>query len=150
MKKLTDELSEKLDLNYWKQPKFKKSTQRKMSQELRNKHRWDSTIAKTVKPIFLVSESDLRASYNDAKQGKLPEVFEANLKKISKDIQADYDRINNGRDHYLEDPRIVQVLPEIIDMYELATQFAEDLGYKDTADWFKYMLVTIKKGWGLD
>ena len=150
MRKLTDELSEKLDLNYWKQPKFKKSTQRKMSQELRNKHRWDSTIAKTVKPIFLVSESDLRASYNDAKQGKLPEVFEANLKKISKDIQADYDRINNGRDHYLEDPRIVQVLPEIIDMYELATKFAEDLGYKDTADWFKYMLVTIKKGWGLD
>ena len=113
-------------------------------------HRFDSIISKSLKPVFLCSKSDLTASYNDAKQGKLPQVFEGNLKKVEKDIEADYDRINQGRDHYLEDPRIVKVLPEIVELYELATKYAEELGYKEFADRFKYMLTTIKKGWGLE
>ena len=236
MKPLVDELSEKLNLNYFKQPKFKKSEMKSAAKELRNKHRWDSveefvvlasdeprinnnifslsveqiiklyragkiyiafkgsesecdrfikqvemedegeygeeadrtnyimhpasilkdgkvedsTIAKKIEPIFLCSKSDLTASYNDAKQGKLPGVFEGNLAKVEKDIEADYDRINQGRDHYLEDPRIVKVLPEIIELYELATKYAEDLGYKEIAERFAYMLKTIKKGWGLE
>lgn len=150
MKPLVDELSEKLDLNYWKQPKFKPQERKQVSRELRNKHRFDSKIQKSLKPVFLCSKSDLTASYNDAKQGKLPEVFEGNLIKVQKDIEADYDRINQGRDNYLEDPRIVKVLPEIIDLYETAIKYAEDLGYKEIATQFAYMLTTIKKGWGLE
>lgn len=150
MKPLIDELSEKLSLNYFKQPKFKKSEMKSAARELRNKHRWDSKIEKSLKPVFLCSKSDLTASYNDAKQGKLPQVFEGNLKKVEKDMEADYDRINQGRDHYLEDPRVVKLLPEIIDLYELATKYAEDLGYKDIATRFAYMLTTIKKGWSLE
>lgn len=150
MKPLIDELSEKLDLNYWKQPKFKKREMRSASRELRTKHRFDSSISKVVKPVFLCSEADLKASYNDAKQGKLPQVFEGNLRKVEKDMEADYDRINQGRDHYLEDPRIVQVLPEIVNHYELAKKYAEDLGYDEIAERFGVMLTTIKKGWGLE
>ena len=233
-KPLVDELSEKLSLNYFKQPKFKKSEMKSAAKELRNKHRFDSEeskeklyeikafhyargrwfttgsnltleeglkayeeelqalarfnqntsfkeevivelkeqgseniiksavvkrsgrivndsiIQKSLKPVFLCSKSDLTASYNDAKQGKLPQVFEGNLKKVEKDMEADYERINQGRDHYLEDPRVVKLLPEIIDLYELATKYAEDLGYKDIATRFAYMLTTIKKGWALD
>lgn len=241
---LIDELGEKLDLNYFKQPKFKKKEMKLVSKELRNKHRFDSVesecvvvgsdyprindniylyndeqiarfirlgkmyiafegshkeceryiqeaeqenedeygeeaeadfvnylivdkevldqykmedkatkdsnIAKTLKPVFLCSKADLTASYNDAKQGKLPQVFEANLRKVGKDIEADYDRINQGRDHYLEDPRIVKVLPEIVDLYQTAIKYAEDLEYKDIAREFAFMLNTIKKGWGLE
>lgn len=150
MKPLVDGLSEKLDLNYWKQPKFKPQERKQVSRELRNKHRFDSKIQKSLKPVFLCSKSDLTASYNDAKQGKLPEVFEGNLIKVQKDIEADYDRINQGRDNYLEDPRIVKVLPEIIDLYETAIKYAEDLDYKEIATQFAYMLTTIKKGWGLE
>jgi len=150
MQPLVDELSEKLNLNYWKKPKFKKSEMKSAAKELRSKHRWDSRITKTIKPVFLCSKLDLTASYNDAKQGKLPQVFEGNLKKVEKDIEADYDRINQGRDHYLEDPRIVKTLPEIIDLYETAIKYAEDLGYREIATQFAYMLNTIKKGWGLE
>lgn len=149
-KPLVDQLSEKLDLNYWKQPKFKPQERKSAAKELRNKHRFDSRIEKSLKPVFLCSKSDLTASYNDAKQGKLPQVFEANLDKVEKDIEADYDRINQGRDHYLEDPRIVKILPEIVDLYEMATRYALDLGYRETAKRFAYMIYTIKKGWGLD
>lgn len=149
MKPLVDELSEKLNLNYWKQPKFKKSTQKQASRELRNKHRWDSKITKTMKPVFLCTKSDLTASYNDAKQGKLPEVFEGNLEKVRKDMAADYDRIMQGRDTYVEDPRINKTLPEIIDLYETALRYADDLEYSDYAREFALMLETIKKHWGL-
>ena len=149
-KPLVDELSDKLGLNYFKQPKFKKQQMKQASRELRNKHRWDSTIVKSVEPVFLCSKADLTASYNDAKQGKLPEVFEGNLAKVEKDMEADYDRINQGRDHYLEDPRIVKVLPKIVSLYELATTYADELGYDEIAKRFAYMLTTIKKGWGLE
>ena len=150
IKPLVDELSEKLDLNYWKQPKFKPQERKSAAKELRGKHRFDSRIEKSLKPVFLCSKADLTASYNDAKQGKLPQVFEANLRKVEKDIEADYDRINQGRDRYLEDPRIVQLLPEIISLYELATKYALDLGYTDIGKRFAYMIATIKKGWGLE
>lgn len=150
MKPLVDELSDKLNLNYFKQPKFKKSEMKQASRELRNKHRFDSKIEKKLEPVFLCSKSDLTASYNDAKQGKLPQVFEGNLSKVEKDMEADYDRINQGRDHYLEDPRIVKLLPEIVSLYELATKYADDLGYREIATRFAYMLNTIKKGWGLE
>lgn len=150
MKPLVDQLSEKLDLNYFKKPKFKKSEMKSAAKELRGLHRYDSKITKSLKPVFLCSKSDLTASYNDAKQGKLPQVFEGNLKKVEKDIEADYDRINQGRDHYLEDPRIVKTLPEIVDLYETAIKYAEDLGYREIATQFAYMLTTIKKGWGLE
>lgn len=149
MKPLVDELSEKLNLNYWKQPKFKKSTQKQASRELRNKHRWDSKITKTMKPVFLCTKSDLTASYNDAKRGKLPEVFEGNLEKVRRDMAADYDRIMQGRDTYVEDPRINKTLPEIIDLYETALRYADDLEYTDYAREFALMLETIKKYWGL-
>lgn len=150
MKPLIDELSEKLDLNYWKPPKFKKSEMKSAARELRNAHRFDSIITKSLKPVFLCSKADLTASYNDAKQGKLPKVFEGNLEKVSRDMEADYDRINQGRDHYLEDPRIVQIIPEIIDLYETALKYAEDLGYEEYAKPFRFMLETIKKGWGIN
>lgn len=150
MRPLVDELSDKLSLNYFKQPKFKKSEMKQASRELRNKHRFDSKITKSMKPVFLCSKSDLTASYNDAKQGKLPKVFEGNLAKVEKDIEADYDRINQGRDNYLEDPRIVKTLPEIVDLYQTAIKYAEDLGYKEIATRFAFMLNTIKKGWGLE
>lgn len=150
MQPLVDELSEKLNLNYWKKPKFTKATQKSASRELRNKHRWDSKIVKKMEPVLLCTETDLKASYNDAKQGKLPQVFEANLTKVEKDMEADYDRINQGRDHYLDDPRIVSVLPKIISVYDAAERYARDLGYTEQADRFAYMLNTIKKGWGLD
>ncbi len=149
MSPLVDELSEKLNLNYWKQPKFKKSTQKQASRELRNKHRWDSKITKTMKPVFLCTKSDLTASYNDAKQGKLPEVFEGNLEKVRKDMAADYDRIMQGRDTYVEDPRINKTLPEIVDLYKTALKYADDLEYSDYAREFALMLETIKKHWGL-
>ena len=150
MQALNEELSDKLKLNYFKKPKFKKSEMRSAAKELRNAHRYDSTITKKIEPVFLCSKSDLTASYNDAKQGKLPEVFEGNLKKVEKDIMADYNRINQGLDHYLEDPRIVKVLPEIIQYYELARGYAKELGYEEIADRFGNMLVTIRKGWGLE
>ena len=147
---LVDKLSDELNLNYWKQPKFKKAEQRQASKELRAKHRYDSRITKTVTPVFLCSETDLDASYNDAKQGKLPQVFEGNLSKVEKDMEADYDRINHGRDHYLDDPRIVAVLPKIVRLYEKAQKYAAELGYKDIAERFAFMLSTIKKGWGME
>lgn len=149
-KPLVDELSQKMDLNYFKQPKFKQKELRSAAKELRGKHKFDSVITKSLKPVFLCSKADLTASYNDAKQGKLPEVFEGNLRKVEKDIEADYDRINQGRDHYLEDPRIVKILPEIIELYDLATKYAIDLGYNEIADRFTNMINTIKKGWGLE
>lgn len=149
MSPLVDELSEKLKLNYWKQPKFKKSQQKQASRELRNAHRWDSKISKSMKPVFLCTKSDLTASYNDAKNGKLPEVFEANLAKVAKDMTADYDRINQGRDTYVEDPRINQTLPEIVDLYKTALKYAKELEYSDYAREFEYMLQTITKAWGL-
>ena len=150
MKALVDELREKLDLNSWKKPKFKPQTRKKYSQELRMKHRYDSNIKKKVKPIYLCTPTELRNSYVDAKQGKLPQVFEGNLRKVEKDMMADYERINQGRDNYLDDIRIVQLLPEIVQHYENATKWAEELGYDDYADRFQNMLRTIKKGWGLD
>lgn len=149
MKALVDELSEKLDLNYWKQPKFKKSTQKQASKELRSKHRWDSKIIKTMKPVFLCTKSDLTASYNDAKQGKLPEVFEGNLEKVRKDMEADYERIQADKDTYLEDPKIKSTLPEIIDLYDTALQYAEHLEYNDFIKEFKPKLDAIKEHWGL-
>lgn len=150
MKALVDELSEKLDLNSWKKPKFKPQARKKYSQELRMKHRYDSHIQKKVKPIYLCTPTELKNSYVDAKQGKLPQVFEGNLRKVEKDMMADYERINQGRDNYLDDIRIVQLLPDIVQHYENATKWAEELGYDDYADRFQNMLRTIKKGWGLD
>lgn len=150
MRPLIDELSEKLDLNYWKKPKFKPQERKSLARELRNKHRFDSRIEKTVKPVFLCSESDLLKSYNDAKAGKLPQVFEGNLIKVEKDMTADYDRINQGLDHYLDDPRIRPHLPAIVKYYEKAKGLAEDLGYNEFAERFGIMLETIKKGWGLE
>lgn len=149
-KPLVDELSEKLNLNYFKQPKFKKEQMKQASRELRNKHRWDSTIVKSVEPVFLCSKTDLTASYNDAKNGKLPQVFEGNLAKVEKDMEADFDRIMQGRDNYMEDPRIIKVLPKIVDLYQTATNYADDLGYDDIANRFANMLTTIKKGWALE
>lgn len=150
MAPLVDELSEKLNLDYWKKPEFKLKERKKASKELRAKHRFDSHIEKKMEPVFLCSPADLKASYMDAKQGKLPKVFEGNLRKMEKDIEADYDRINQGRDTYLEDPRIEKLLPKIVEHYQNAIQYAEELGYKEIATRFAFMLNTIKKGWGLE
>lgn len=226
-KPLVDQLSEKLNLNYWKQPKFKKSEIKSAAKELRNQHRWDSAekpyiyqsnedaepmfigfyqsnndairgmsnlplgvgksttidimdkelyrnmkkdglieeedipildkyfsiqdskIVKSFKPVFLCTKTDLTASYNDAKQGKLPQVFEANLSKVQKDMEADYERIKAGKDNYTEDPRIVKVLPDIVDLYQTAIKYANELGYKEIGNHFNEMLEVIKEGWKL-
>lgn len=152
MKPLVDKLSETLNLNYWAKPKFTKASRRQASRELRNKHRYDSTdsvITKEVKPVFLCTKNELTKSYNDAKSGRLTKVFEANLDKVLRDITADYDRINNGRDTYVEDPRIAKTLPEIIDLYQTARDYADDLEYSDYAKEIDFMLDTIKRAWGL-
>lgn len=149
MKPLVDQLSDVLDLDTWKKPKFNKASRKKASQGLRNLHRFDSKISKKMKPVFLCTKTELTKSYNDAKNGKLPKVFEANLEKVRKDMAADYDRIMQGRDTYVEDPRIAQTLPEIIDLYQTARDYADDLEYSDFAKEFDMMLNTIKKGWGL-
>lgn len=149
MHDLIDELSAKLDLDTWKQPKFNEKMRKKESNVLRNLHRYDSKISKKFEPVFLCTPTELKNSYIDAKNGKLPEVFEANLEKVRKDMTADYDRINQGRDTYLEDPRINSILPKIVEHYENAFKFAKDLNYNEIADEFEVMLETIKKGWGL-
>ena len=149
MHNLIDELSAKLDLDTWKQPKFNEKMRKKESNVLRNLHRYDSKITKNFNPVYLCTPTELKNSYVDAKNGKLSEVFEANLEKVRKDMTADYDRINQGRDTYLEDPRINSVLPEIVEHYEKALKYARDLNYNEIADEFEVMLETIKKGWGL-
>lgn len=149
MKPLVDELSDKLKLNYWKKPKFRASNVTQASNELRSKHRYDSKIVKKIEPIFLCTQEELKKSYNDAKEGKLPEVFEANLEKVRKDMAADYDRIMQGRDTYVEDPRISTTLPKIIELYDYALKCADDLEYSEYAREFAFMLDTIKKHWGL-
>ena len=148
-KPLVDQLSDKLGLDRWRRPKFPEQKRVKGSNELRMIHRYDSKITHKYAPVFLCTPNDLKTSYIDAKAGKLPEVFESNLMKVQKDIEADYDRINQGRDTYVEDPLINQTLPDIIKHYENATKYAKDLGYTDYAREFEFMLDTIKKAWGL-
>ena len=150
IKPLVDELSEKLKLNKFKKPKFKKEKMISAAKEFRKEHRYDSIIKTTFKPEFLCSDTELKASYIDAKNGKLPQLFEVNLEKVRKDMFADYNRIMQGRDNYLEDPRIRSTLPAIVAYYEKAINFADDLGYDDYVKQFELMLNTIKKGWAME
>lgn len=148
-KPLVDKLSDLLRLDRWREPKFPEKKRVKASNELRMIHRYDSKIRHKYAPVFLCTPTELEKSYKDAKAGKLPEVFEGNLMKVQKDMEADYERINQGRDNYLEDPIINQTIPAIIKHYENALKYAEDLGYTDYAKEFRFMLETIKKAWGL-
>lgn len=147
LKPLVDKLSDLLHMDRWREPQFPERKRVKASNELRAIHRYDSTIKHKYTPVFLCTPSELKASYNDAKQGKLPEVFEGNLEKVRKDMEADYDRILAGRDNYTTDPLIKQTLPEIIDHYETALKYAVALGYEEYVNKFKTMLDTIKKAW---
>lgn len=146
---LINTLSEKLDLNYWRKPKFPEQKRVNVANEFRQQHRWDSQIKHSYKPTFLCTPSELSASYVDAKNGKLPELFEINLRKVQKDINADYNRIKAGYDNYSTDPNIKHTLPEIVNFYKQAVKQARDLGYDNYADDFENKLETITEAWGL-
>jgi hypothetical protein len=147
LKPLVDKLSDLLHMDHWREPQFPERKRVKASNELRAIHRYDSTIKHKYAPVFLCTPTELKASYNDAKVGKLPEVFEGNLEKVRKDMEADYDRILAGKDNYTTDPLIKQTLPEIIDHYETALKYAIALDYEEYANKFETMLKTIKKAW---
>ena len=147
IKSKVNELSSKLGLNYWRQPKFPQTKQVNAATILRAKHKNDSQIKHVYKPVFLCSPGELKATAIDAKNGKFPELFEINLKKVQKDINADYNRIKAKRDNYPTDINIKHTLPEIVEFYELAIKLAKDLGYNNYADDFETKLKVIKEAW---
>ena len=145
--KLIDRLSEYLNLNKYKKPtEFEKI---QYSEKSRIMHQFDSNINHKYKPKFLCTPDALKESYIDAKNNKSPKIFEANLKKVEKDIYADLERINNGMDDYAENVITIPLLPEIINHYETAAQYARELGYNDYADLFFDCVDTLKDVWGL-
>lgn len=147
LKPLVDKLSDLLKLDSWPEPTFTENDRIRASAQLRRANSFDSHIYHKYSPVFLCTPSELKATYVDAKAGKMPEVFEANLKKVEKDMLADYERINAGKDTYTSNPLIRGTLYDIVKHYETALSFAEDLGYNEYAERFEEMLDTIKNAW---
>lgn len=113
----------------------------------------DSLMASGYEPVFLVSKAKLAESYENAKNGINIRAFINNLEKVQKDMSADYLRIMNGADTYLENfPQ--SVLESIIKYYNTAVLFAKDLQslspeIKEIAQDLETSIKEIKRGWDL-